>query len=608
MMTTTKLSHRITSLERWGMRTHADFQPEAVQRVAEAGFTGVLVNGGSGIGPDMLTPESLVASPVIPDLMPLTVRSNRREMARRCGLLKESGLKPWLCLWGVPGPDDSAGAYTAESNRFFDRRGKLEMAAKLDRTPEIFGHRNPKALSWRGSRPLCVSHPLVRDYYLDLFPRLLETYPDLDGIFFFPGDNEAELCDDHCPRCSQAGFDLWGVMIRYVNQIYAALTAVRPNFNFYFTVWNQDQPRSVETIRRFLAELAPGIGICMSISDNVVQPRKSGPMVFNQPWVNFAEPGERFLETVGAAHAQRRPIMVLGEISQSELWDPVCHNMPNPRKVLDLLRNADRIPGANALCDFWGHRGPFLSHANHAAMQAWVDAPDAEPPRLLRQAAIAHYGLAAAPAELVQEALDCWGRFDHAVDHWALALWTQRFSYAIGRDAARGPLYRALVPANLRAFHQSWSMRLMTNKSIDPDRFLAFQEEDRLLFLAVAEAFDALADRCQSATLPAAALLARREARNIQLAGELLASEGRMFAASTAFTRQDAARLRELIEAELEARDRQLEISARIGWGAGINPILVSEDIHNMRLYLSRDDFPDTPDGCFHFTASPYTV
>jgi hypothetical protein len=30
--------------------------------------------------------------------------------------------------------------------------------------------------------------------------------------------------------------------------------------------------------------------------------------------------------------------------------------------------------------------------------------------------------------------------------------------------------------------------------------------------------------------------------------------------------------------------------------------------IQNMRLYLSRDDFPDTPDSAFHFTASPYSV
>ncbi|MFW5799153.1 MAG: hypothetical protein ACOCXX_05790, partial [Planctomycetota bacterium] len=56
----TTLVHRITSLERWGMRGAHDFQPDACRYAAEAGYTGVLVNGGSGFGPDMMTPESLV--------------------------------------------------------------------------------------------------------------------------------------------------------------------------------------------------------------------------------------------------------------------------------------------------------------------------------------------------------------------------------------------------------------------------------------------------------------------------------------------------------------------------------------------------------------------
>ncbi len=41
MKANTRLRHRITSLERWGMRVHADFQLEAVACVRDAGFTGV---------------------------------------------------------------------------------------------------------------------------------------------------------------------------------------------------------------------------------------------------------------------------------------------------------------------------------------------------------------------------------------------------------------------------------------------------------------------------------------------------------------------------------------------------------------------------------------
>jgi hypothetical protein len=601
----TNIRHRITSLERWGMRAHADFQAEGVARIREAGFTGVLVNGGSGIGPDMLTPESLVESPVIPDLMPLTVKGNRRELARRCALLKEAGLKPWLCLWGVPGPDESEGAITADSNRFFDRRSKLEMQAKLARAPELFGRRWPKALSWRGSRPLCVSHPTVQAFYRDLMGRLVADYPDLEGIFFFPGDSEPEICHECCPRCKATGEDQTRILIGHVNRLHESVTAAKPGFKFYFTLWNQDKPESVHTIRRFLDDLHPGVGICMAISDNVTQPRKSGPMVFNQPWVTFAKPGERFLETTARAHEQGRPIMVLGEISQAEVWDPVCHNLPNPHKVLDLLRNSEQVAGADALCDFWGHRGPFHAHANHALMRAYYRDPGAASDVLLRRAAAEHYGI---PETWLERALDCWRRFDAAVDDWALNIWGQRFSYAIGRDAARGFLYRALIPANLRAFHDSWPMNMIRHQGIDAPTMGRYQEEDRVAFLAVAAAFDGFADRLAAAGLAAGAFLARREARNIELAGELLASEGRTVTAADAFRRGDAVGLRAIVTAEIEGRIRQQELSGRLGWGAGVNPILVDEDIQNMRLYLSRDDFPDTPDGVFHFTASPYSV
>ena len=583
-----------------------DFQPEAVAYVREAGYTGVLVNGGSGIGPDMLTPESLVSSTVIPDLMPLTAQGNQREMRRRCQLLGKAGLKPWLCVWGVPGPDESANSVAAESNRFFDRRTKLEMAAKLRRSPEIFGQRSPQAMSWRGNRPLCVSHPLVQEFYRELYTRLPHEYPELEGIFYFPGDHQAELCDHTCPQCQATGQDIWGTMILHVNEIYGAMQAAKPGIKFYFTVWNQDHPRGRENIGRFLAGLNPGIGLCMSLSDNVVEERKSGKMIFNQPWSNQSTPGELFLWTAAEARRQGRPVMVLGEISQSEVWDPVCHNIPLPEKTIQLLRNSAAVPGADAICDFWGNRSPFLPHASHAAMRAYLREPGATTDDLLRRAAADHYGVGEDHPELTELVLGCWRAFDAASDDWALAGYAQRFSFAIGRDAARGRLYQALVPAYLRFLRTDWGMTSILQNGISAGDFAAWQKADCVAFLGVAGQFDRLADALEKAGMPG--FPARREARNIELAGELIASEGRTLLAVQAYHDQDWPLLRETIAEEIDARERQLEISGRLGWGGGVNPILVSEDIQNMRLYLSSDDFPNTPDDSFHFTATPYSI
>jgi hypothetical protein len=603
MIETTNLATRVTSLERYGMRGAQDFQPESLQFIRDAGYTGVFVNGGSGIGPDMMPPESLIESRVLPDLMPLTVRGNRREMERRSRLIREAALNSWLCVWGVPGPDESGHSLAAESNRFYDRRSKLEMSAKLHRTPDLFGQRNQEALSWRGSRPLCVSHPLVQEFYRDLYTRLPLEYPEIEGVFFFPGDAGPELCSECCPRCRSTGLDPWGVMIRHVNDIYGALRSARPGFKFFFTFW--DMP---ETIHRCLNELDPGIGICMSQSDYVVQTRKSGRMFFNQPWSNVAEPGGLFLETAAQAFAQGRPVMSLGEISQSEVWDPVCHNVPLPVKTLQLLKSADEIPGVNAICDFWGNRAPFLPHANHAAMRAYFQNQNAAPEELLRRAAMDHYLLCEHQPELTEQALDCWKSFDQVVDDWALTGWGQRFSFAIGRDAARGRLYKALVPPCLKNLHEEWGVSQLLNNGISATDFAKWQQEDCDAFLAVAGKFERLAGALKSAGGGSASRWALRESQNIELAGELIASEGRTILALDAYRARDAAVLRSTIAGEIDARERQLEISGRLGWGGGVNPILVSEDIQNMRLFLSSDDFPNTDDELFHFTATPYSV
>ena len=74
------LRHRITSPERWGMRSHAAFQADTVAYVREAGYTGMLINGGAGIGPDMLPIESPVENRTIPDPLPVFIMPSRPEI------------------------------------------------------------------------------------------------------------------------------------------------------------------------------------------------------------------------------------------------------------------------------------------------------------------------------------------------------------------------------------------------------------------------------------------------------------------------------------------------------------------------------------------------
>ena len=54
-----------------------------------------------------------------------------------------------------------------------------------------------------------------------------------------------------------------------------------------------------------------------------------------------------------------------------------------------------------------------------------------------------------------------------------------------------------------------------------------------------------------------------------------------------------------LILEEIEARHRQLELSAAIGTGGGVDAFAVNEDIQNMMLFVSSPDFPGTEDEIF---------
>ena len=590
------IKHRITSIERWGLRTRADFQADAVRSVRDAGFTGVLVNGGSGFGPDMLLPETLADNEAIPQLMPLTRVANQREMQRRCDLLDEAGLDTWLCLWGVPGVDlvEQDGSLKDRGNRF-DHRTKLEMRALFRTQPDLFGYRDTKLLSWRGVRPLCVSHPKVTEFYADLMAKLLERWPALRGILYFPGDHGAEICDDTCPRCRDTGLDPWQRMIRYVNGLYGALHERRDDFKLYYTFWNMAYDNDLTVPQQVMQGLSPGIGVCMSISDHIVESRKGMNNVYTQPWVICPGVGAEFRAVCEIAKGQDRPVMVLGEIAQSEIWDPPCHNMPNPAKILGLLTNARGCPGVDAVCDFWGHRGPYLSHANLAAMAAWFAEPDKEHAELLRNAAIAHYGLAAEQEDLVEQALRAWSGFDAAVDEWTLIGWGQRFSPAIGRHAARGSMYRPLIPAELRRF-ANHGLRGLERVGIQAGDFNRLLQEDRVRFIEAGDAFRELATLLEELS-PDGAKLAEREADNIALAGELIGSQGRIFAAASAYAGRETELLRELVREEVDARHRQLEVSAGIGVGEGIDPFMVGEDIQNMMLFVSSPDcnFSITP-------------
>lgn len=562
---------RITSLERFGLRTEDAFSEKAIAYVREAGYNGIFVNGGSGLGGDSIPVECLVDTRSIPDLMPHSARRYGAIVRERLAKLRAAGIRPWLCMWCVTGA--TVGGVPNETT--WNGRVRLEISAKLRKTPDLFG----TGMSWRGNRPLCVSHPLVRAYYHELISGIAREYPEIEGLFFFPGDAKLEICGNRCPRCAARGVSQQERMTAFVNELYAAWSASGAPRRFYYAFWNLGQPVVHSPFNRaafekMLDDLAPKMGVAMSINDISTRSQALGDVRLNQPWGTCAEIGDQFRLLLDRARESGRPVMAVSEISQSEQFDPVCANMPFAVETLRLLRNAAANCGIDAVLDFWGNRPPFLADASHAVMRTYLDLPKGSDDEILLKAAARHYG-----EDRAERGVAAWRAFDRLMRSYPLAGWSQRFSFAIGREGARGPLYQPLVPVQLVKI-PDWSVRMLLQQKQSAEAFLRAQKE------WVAE-FDRTAELIQS--------LSPDEADRIRLAGRLNVSIGATVRARELYAARDAAKLRRVIEAEMANREEQLRLSARLAPGSGVNALLVEEDITNMAFYLSDADFPDVP-------------
>ena len=559
---------RITSLERFGLRTQEAFTERSFAYVRDAGFNGVFVNGGAGFAPDQMPVESLVRTEAIPDLMSFTAERNRAQFRRNLELARKAGVRPWICWWTGLGAQVGGGSANTLT---FARRMGLELGAAYRRHPEFFGQGG----GWRGNHPLCVSHPTVRAFYRELVARLAEEYPEIEGLFFFPGDATLENCSDACATCAKTGLSRFERMMSFVNEMHAAWTKDRPR-RFYYALWNIGQPccrkYDEREITDVLVRLDPRIGIALTISDIVRQERTSGSVALNQPWGICPEKGDqwRLLEE----RAGERPLMAVSEISQSEQFDPVCGNMPFACATLALLRNVASVRRADALVDFWGNRPPYAPDACHAVLRAWVEDPKADDVTLLRRAAVRHYGEANAEKGVV-----AWRSFDRLMRTFPLCGWSQRFSFAIGREGARGPLYLPLVPQFLGS-RSGWELSFLLQAGQTPAAFERAQREAMPDWEACATAFDGVS---------------RAEADAIRLAGRLNVSIGSYVLARELYRERKTDELRALIRAEMGNREEQLRLSAGIAPNSGVNAILVEEDLQNMSLYLADRDFPDVP-------------
>ena len=126
---------------------------------------------------------------VVPKHLPIPhdradVEDFQRQTNVRIGHMRAWGIKPWFTMMGEP------------CLRGCDGKSRLDEVLP----EELMGWRDYYG---RRARTLCVSHPLVRQYYRSLVQDLILAYPEVDhlGVFCEEG---GWFCDPWlCPRCAE---------------------------------------------------------------------------------------------------------------------------------------------------------------------------------------------------------------------------------------------------------------------------------------------------------------------------------------------------------------------------------------------------------------------
>jgi len=597
------LKIRLTSWEKWGFRTSTDYTREGLEHLKNGGFNGIFVGGGSGLGPDAISPEMFVASETIPDLMPESRRLNEQVIRERMSLTRSVGLESWILVWGVPGPDESEGTSYAVNSRTLDRRLKLEMRGLLARQPELFGYRNPKGCNWRGSRPLCLSHSKVRTFYREIFSNLCRDYPELSGIVFFPGDHEPEVCDHTCPRCSVHPGGSWGVYIDFLNEVTEVILKARSNLPIYVIVWNPYETACNWTIKKS----HPACGIILPFPDIIDQERRTGRFNTAQPWMSIDRMGDLTAANADLARHCGRNVMALHEFCQSEVYDPV-RNFPLPGKTLRVLKILDS-GGFSGVMDFWGDYPPVRTSANLTAMREYLNTPENSSEQLLHRTAAKVLGAKQSQKYVSDALLGLWEKIEETVDEQAYFTWFQRLNAGIGRQGARGHLYLPLIPNFLDldyrprdTYFYKWANIWIAEKKGAVHGKAQFEDRDRFNRLAGEAA--RIGELCRKEGLLAGGDFMGEQALSLRLYASLIASIGRSVWALQAYSERNAGVLRECILDEIQARSEQIRLTEKLG--CGINRDLVQEDVQLMLQFLSSPDFPDTSPEVFTISPTPY--
>ena len=250
---------------------------------------------------------------------------------------------------------------------------------------------------------LCVSSPIVWEYYRDLTRKFVREYPCVRGFFFYNLDGSSWLCTPElCPRCAKKLVDSdpslhnpWETQAKLVTLLAESAHEADPTFTFNFwgaVHYHGDAiPKMYAAVKGCdyftTAAMGSDHDLYISVKDKPCRP---------------------VTDTLEAARQQNISAYVYYAYNKLEA---IQTGFPNPLIVADSLKTFKRW-GVKNLLEVTGST-PALNQLNAIAMRQFQVAPDTDVDTWAAELAKRQFGERAA-----SKALEVWGHTRDAYEAW----------------------------------------------------------------------------------------------------------------------------------------------------------------------------------------------
>ena len=335
---------------------------------------------------------------------------NRKALLTICRVVREHGMKPMLLI-GEP-------RYQPE--RFFQKNPHL-------RGPRVD---NPGVSTVAYYAP-CVDSPEVQEHYRELMRQMMESVPDLEGMFLYNGDSGTGLCHSERLYAGTNG-PRWcrtvpagERFLRFVNLLLESARSVNPEFGiwlFYYVLGREREYVLDHSAAPVSSIVLSGYHLAFSLDDWSAS-HEYGPKIDTMGYEKaFSERVEKITQSAASLTSQGKTPIVDSSLPVEE-WIAPLRTVPCPFQTLQILEGLQQAGSRDVF--FYGHcTDPAVVpyDVNRKAIQVYVGSANRSPDHAVQQVAREWV-----PSDHAESLVTAWRLCDQAYRQRPLWVWSFGF-------------------------------------------------------------------------------------------------------------------------------------------------------------------------------------